>query len=104
MTLEHMKRERADSLYKEALLISDSYAADLYNNEITLESVWRQIEAIGTFLDAPIWIVNPSGLIVLDSSSPLEIETPRPSPTSALRSRATHFIQPGTFSGCSTRR
>lgn len=25
MTLEHMKRERADSLYKEALLISDSY-------------------------------------------------------------------------------
>ena len=76
MTLEHMKRERADSLYKEALLISDSYAADLYNNEITLESVWRQIEAIGTFLDASIWIVNPSGLIVLDSSSPLEIENP----------------------------
>lgn len=76
MTLEHMKRERADSLYKEALLISDSYAADLYNSEITLESVWRQIEAIGTFLDAPIWIVNPSGLIVLDSSSPLEIENP----------------------------
>ena len=30
MTMEHMKRERADSLYKEALLISDSYAADLY--------------------------------------------------------------------------
>ena len=76
MTLEHMKRERADSLYKEALLISDSYAADLYNNEITLESVWRQIEAIGTFLDASVWIVNPSGLVVLDSSSPPDIENP----------------------------
>lgn len=74
MTLEHMKRERADSLYKEATLISNSYAADLYNNEITLESVWRQIDAIGTFIDASIWIVNPSGLIVLDSSSPLDIE------------------------------
>ena len=47
MTLEHMKRERADALYREALLISNTYAADLYNSEITLESVWRQIEAIG---------------------------------------------------------
>ena len=74
MTLEHMKRERADSLYKEATLISNSYAADLYNNEITLESVWRQINALGTFMNASIWIVNPSGLIVLDSSSPLDIE------------------------------
>ena len=46
MTLEHLKRERADALYKEATLVSNSYAADLYNNEITLESVWRQIEAI----------------------------------------------------------
>ena len=76
MTLEHMKRERADALYREALLISNTYAADLYNSEITLESVWRQIEAIGTFLGSPIWIVNPSGLIVLDSSSPLDIENP----------------------------
>ena len=72
MTLEHMKRERADALYKEATLISNSYAADLYNNEITLESVWRQLDAIGTFMNASIWIVNPSGLIVLDSSSPLD--------------------------------
>ena len=76
MTLEHMKRERADALYKEALLISNSYAVDLYNSEITLESVWRQINAIDTFLDASVWIVNPSGLIVLDSSSPLDIENP----------------------------
>lgn len=74
MTLEHLKRERADSLYKEALLISNSYAVDLYNTEVTLESVWRQIDAIGTFLDASIWIVNPSGLVVLDSSSPLNID------------------------------
>lgn len=73
MTLEHMKRERADALYKEALLIADSYAADLYNSEMTLESVWRQLEAIGTFMDTSIWIVNPSGLIVLDSTSPVDI-------------------------------
>ena len=50
MTLEHLKRERADALYQEAMLVSNSYAADLYNSEITLESVWRQIKAIDTFL------------------------------------------------------
>lgn len=76
MTLEHLKRERADALYREAMLVSNSYAADLYNSEITLESVWRQIEAIDTFLDASVWIVNPSGLIVLNSSKSLDIENP----------------------------
>ena len=99
MTMEHMKRERADSLYKEALLISDSYAADLYNNEITLESVWRQIEAIGTFLDASIWIVNPSGLIVLDSSSPLDIENPVTIPNFSPTITGNSFYTTGNFFG-----
>ena len=52
MTLEHMKRERADALYREALLISNTYAADLYNSEITLESVWRQIDRKSTRLNS----------------------------------------------------
>lgn len=99
MTLEHMKRERADALYKEALLISNSYAADLYNSEITLESVWRQIEAIGTFLDASIWIVNPSGLIVLDSSSPLNIENPATIPNFSPTITGSSFYTVGNFFG-----
>ena len=31
MTLEHLKREKADSLYKEATLIANTYASDLYS-------------------------------------------------------------------------
>ena len=99
MTLEHMKRERADALYKEALLISNSYAADLYNNEITLESVWRQIEAIGTFLDASVWIVNPSGLIVLDSSSALDIQNPETIPNFSPTITGNSFYTVGDFFG-----
>lgn len=99
MTLEHMKRERADLLYKEALLIADSYAADLYNNEITLESVWRQIEAIGTFVNASIWIVNPSGLIVLDSSSPLDIENSITIPNFSPAVTGSSFYTVGNFFG-----
>lgn len=76
MTSEHLKREEADALYREALLISNSYASDLYNSAITLDAAKAQMDALDTFLSASIWIINPSGRIVLDSSSPLDVEHP----------------------------
>lgn len=99
MTLEQLKRERADALYKEALLIADSYAADLYNSEITLESVWRQIAAIDTFVDASIWIVNPSGLIVLDSATTPDIENPVTIPNFSPTITGSSFYTVGNFFG-----
>jgi signal transduction histidine kinase len=99
MTLEHMKREKADTLYNEALLIADSYAADLYNSEITLESVWRQINAIGTYFDASIWIVNPSGLIVLDSNTPLDLDNPVTIPNFSPTITGNSFYTVGNFFG-----
>lgn len=99
MTLEHLKRERADALYREAMLVSNSYAADLYNSEITLESVWRQIEAIDTFLNASVWIVNPSGLIVLNSSEPLNIENPVTIPNFSPTITGSSFYTVGNFFG-----
>ena len=74
MTMEHLKREKADSLYKEATLIANSYATDLYNNETSLDAVKKQIDALDTYLYATIWIVNPSGRLVLDSKSPVDVE------------------------------
>lgn len=73
MTLEHLKRERAESLYREAILISNSYASELYKNEISLDAAKKQMDALDTYLSAPIWIINPSGRIVLSSRSPLDI-------------------------------
>lgn len=99
MTLEHLKRERADALYREAMLVSNSYAADLYNSEITLESVWRQIKAIDTFLDASVWIVNPSGLIVLNSSESLDIENPVTIPNFNPTITGSSFYTVGNFFG-----
>ncbi len=74
MTMEHLKREKADALYKEATLIANTYAADLYNNETSLDTVKKQIDALDIFLYASIWIINPSGRMVLDSRSPLDLE------------------------------
>ena len=74
MTLDHLKKEKADSLYREATLIANTYASDLYNSETTLEAVKDQIDAISVYLNASIWIINPSGRMVLDSSTPMDVE------------------------------
>lgn len=74
MTLEHLKREKADSLYKEATLIANTYASDLYNNETSLDTVKKQLDALDAYLSANLWIINPSGRMVLDSKTPLDVE------------------------------
>lgn len=74
MTLEHIKRETAESLYKEATLVANTYASDLYDNEISLDTVKKQLDAIDIYLNSTIWIINPSGRLILDSSSPIDVE------------------------------
>lgn len=73
LTFEHIKREQADTLYKEANLISKTYATQLYTNKITIESAYSQLSALATYLSADIWIVNPSGTIVLDSNTETDV-------------------------------
>lgn len=76
MTLEHLKREKADSLYKEATLVANTYASDLYSNQTSLDAVKTQLDALDTYLSSTVWIINPSGRIILDSSAPVDIENP----------------------------
>lgn len=74
MTLEHLKRDKADSLYKEATMIANTYASDLYNNETSLDTVKKQLDALDTYLSASLWIINPSGRLILNSEAPLDLE------------------------------
>ncbi len=73
MTLERLKREKAEKLYEEANLIADKYAGDLYNNQISLDTVKNQLDDLRVYLDSTIWIINPSGRMVLDSSKPIDV-------------------------------
>lgn len=75
MTLEHLKREKADALYKEATLIANTYASDLYTNDVSLDTVKKQLDAIDVFIDSTIWIINPSGRMVLNTDVPLDVNT-----------------------------
>lgn len=74
MTFEQLKREKSELLYNEATLIANTYATDLYNNEASLDSVKNQLDALGTYMNSVIWIINPSGRMILDSSKPLDVE------------------------------
>lgn len=68
-------QEKSSSLYQEASLIAETYASKLYTSEISLDTVKTQIDTLTVFLDADIWILNPSGRLVLDSSRVLDIDT-----------------------------
>ena len=70
----HFVRQQSSSLYQEAVLIADTYASKLYTSEISLDTVKNQIDALTVFLDADIWILNPSGRLVLDSAHALDVD------------------------------
>ncbi len=69
-------RHQSGLMYSEAVHIAETYASKLYTSEISLESVKQQIDALSIYLDAQIWILNPSGRLVLDSSQVLDVNTP----------------------------
>lgn len=76
MTEKMLIQSKAESLYEEATLIADTYATDLYNSKTSLDIVKREIDMLDTYLSSSIWIISPSGSIILDSSSPVDIDHP----------------------------
>lgn len=74
ITKERLVREKAKTLYSEAMLISDTYAAGLYTSETDLETVKTQLDFLSVYLDSSIRIINPSGRLVLDTNEPLNVE------------------------------
>ncbi len=74
MTREHLVREKAKNLYTEATLIAGTYASGLYASETDLETVKTQLDALSAYLQSTIRIINPSGRLVLDTNTPLNVE------------------------------
>ena len=74
ITKEQLIREKAENLYVEASLISNTYALGLYTSETDLETVKTQLDSLAVYLDSIIRIINPSGRLVLDTNEPLNVE------------------------------
>ena len=100
MTLEHLKREKADSLYKEATLIANTYASDLYSSNVSLEEVKKQLDALSTYLSSQIWIINPSGRIIMTTETPLDVNHESRVENFDSTITAGSFYTVGDFFGC----
>lgn len=74
MVRDHFIKEYAERFYSEANLIANTYASELYNSEISLEIVKDQLDALSLYVDASIQIINPSGRVILDSDTELNVE------------------------------
>lgn len=74
MVLDHLIKDKAERLYSEANLIASTYASELYNSEIGLETVKDQLDALAVYMDASIQIINPSGRVILNSQKTLNVE------------------------------
>lgn len=74
MDLDHEKQSEADALLSEATTIANTYAADLYNSEASIDSVYAQLTALSSYNNARIMILNPSGRVVVDSGQKLTAE------------------------------
>ncbi len=74
MMKNHLIREKAEVLYSEATLIANTYATGLYTSATNLETVKTQLDALSIYLSSTIRIINPSGRLVLDTNTPLNVD------------------------------
>ena len=84
MIMDHMTAEKAETLYLEASLLSTDYAQDYYRSKTaaSLETVHSHFNAIATYLDTDIWMIDIDGNVILQSGKAL------PAPQSS-----THVIE-----------
>ena len=73
MIMNHMTTKKADTLYKEAVLLSTDYAEDYYRSRTasSLETVYSHLDVIATYLNAEIWMIDMDGKVILESDKKL---------------------------------
>ena len=73
---QHVVKETAEKLYKEANYIASNYAVQYAQNQITLRDVQAQLDAIDIYLDSNIWIIDRKGRILVQSEISLLTDEP----------------------------
>jgi len=78
MTLNHLIKKKAESLYREANYISANFVQTYVSRSQDAESLHTlhsHFQALDTYLYASVWLLNPDGSILVDSRTGLS-ETP----------------------------
>lgn len=69
MIMKHLITEKADTLYREATLLSTDYARDYYRSltASSPETVQSHFNTIAPYLDSDIWMIDIDGKVILES-------------------------------------
>ena len=66
--------QKSAELYAQGNLIADTYASSLYRSETSLEEVKEQLDFLAHCTDSVIQIINPSGRLILDTTTDIDVE------------------------------
>lgn len=69
-------RQNADSLYKEATSIASTQAASYYKRQSSIEEIYENLSALSKYQDAEIWMMNPSGFLLINTGEELNVDEP----------------------------
>ncbi len=72
LTEHYVLNQTAESLYKEALLVSQNYIEDYNGNQSSLKDLQERFEALEAYLNAQVWIVSSKGEILVNSHEEVE--------------------------------
>ncbi|MCR5108643.1 MAG: cell wall metabolism sensor histidine kinase WalK [Lachnospiraceae bacterium] len=67
LILNDLIKDKANTLYREANLISTRYSDNIYRENLSTNDVNDQLEVIDTFTSSIIWIVNKEGQLIFNS-------------------------------------
>lgn len=91
----------ATRLYKEALAITASYAADYYSNRLTQEELETQLSALAAYTEGQIWVVNRRGSVLIAASDvPTEREQITEIPQFRVSDFGSNYYTTGMFYDC----
>ena len=67
--INHYEETReAQQLYRSSVQIASSYTSNSYDDTSSLQDFQKQMEGLGEYLSADIWLMDNQGTILLDSS------------------------------------
>lgn len=96
-TLDYMTKKEASDLYKEATLISTDYAVSYYSNNMTLADFEERLNALDSYLNAQIWVLSPSGDILVNSNAKTDLLNLEHIPNFRISDFGNRYYQIGHF-------
>lgn len=73
----YLTESAGSSLTRAARSIAGSQASRYYQEESTLQALYRNLDTLATYQDAQIWLISPGGEILLNTEEPLDTENPQ---------------------------